>query len=366
MWDAARLCAGIQDLFGEYVHMAATKTLRILTCALCAATILAITNSARAQSQVDDLGSDDTRPWAEGVSRENQDKAREIFEEANALIMQQFFKQAAVKYREALDYWDHPAIHFNMSLALMNLDQPVELYHALKKALQHGIPPLVDETNHKRAENYLNLVSQQIAHIVVISKEAGARVTMDGKLLFVAPGSYEGVVLAGEHTVAASKTGMLDNNKPVVISAGEHKRIEMVLVSLDDLTIEKRRYPTWIPWAVLGGGATFLAAGVGVHAKSRSEFISFDEEFSELCEIGCRDDGNAILASQRVSATWLQRGAWLMYGLGGAAVTSAVVLFFLNRPTRERRDGVTGVSPDVVMAPIVTNDMSGVQVSLEF
>lgn len=323
---------------------------------------------AQGGGALDNLSGKD-RPWAEGVSMEHQNKARELFQAANDLLMQQFFKQAATKYREALDYWDHPAVHYNMSLALMNLEQPIELYHALKKSLSHGVPPLIEEANYKRAENYLSLISQQISHVVITCQEEKARVTMDGKLLFIGPGAYEGVALAGGHTVAASKEGYLDNTKSVVLAAGQHERIEMKLFTIDDLTYEKRRFATWIPWVVVGGGAALLIGGGAAHAKARADFLSFDTEFDGLCTAsdGCRDDEVPELSSRLNTATWTQRGAWLAYGLGGAAFATGVALFFVNQPKRIRREGIgTAKTSGVAVTPVMSPKMTGIRARINF
>jgi hypothetical protein len=65
------------------------------------------------------------RPWAKGVSRSRRRAAARLFFEANKQLGEQFFKQAAETYREALKHWEHPAIHYNLSLALVNPAQPV-------------------------------------------------------------------------------------------------------------------------------------------------------------------------------------------------------------------------------------------------
>ena len=63
------------------------------------------------------------RPWAKGVSPEAQKAADELFRQGNDLLRESLFVQAATKYREALRRWDHPGIHYNLALALLNLDQ---------------------------------------------------------------------------------------------------------------------------------------------------------------------------------------------------------------------------------------------------
>ena len=86
---------------------------------LCAS--VATSSIARAQTGPTETGD---RPWAKGVSKERQEAAWEVFREGNALLKDSLFAKAADKYREALKSWDHPAIHYNLALALVNLDQP--------------------------------------------------------------------------------------------------------------------------------------------------------------------------------------------------------------------------------------------------
>lgn len=331
--------------------------------------VIALPNAAQAQDggALSSLSGKD-RPWAKGVSNDHQNKAREIFQSANELLMQQFFKQAAAKYREALDYWDHPAIHYNMSLALMNLEQPIELYEALKKSLVHGVPPLLEETNYQRAENYLSLISQQISHVVITCKHEGARVTMDGKLLFIGPGAYEGVALAGEHTVTATKKGFLDNNKQVVLSSGQHQRIQLELFTLDDLTYEERRFPKWLPWTVTAAGAALAISGGALHFNARNGFQNFDGQFDSDCAAGCLDSEVPGLVDQLGSATWQQRIGVGAYFVGGAAFATGLVMVIINQPKIIRKEQLeTNSGPSLTsIAPLVTPGGSGVQASFQF
>src|SRR5947209_7866588 len=82
------------------------------------------------------------RPWSRGVAAVEQKAALELFREGNALLKESLFVQAAAKYREALAHWNHPGIHYNLALALLNLDQPVEVYRQLEAALIYGPAPL--------------------------------------------------------------------------------------------------------------------------------------------------------------------------------------------------------------------------------
>jgi len=102
------------------------------------------------------------RPWAKGISPEEQKAALDLFNEGNNLLRDALFPKAAEKYREALTHWEHPAIYYNLALALVNLDQPVEMYDALDKAMAFGAAPL-DADKYDRAKGYKILVEKQLA-----------------------------------------------------------------------------------------------------------------------------------------------------------------------------------------------------------
>lgn len=312
-------------------------------------------------------GGPEDRPWAKGVSLTRQQKARQMFYEANEMLANQFFKRAAEKYREVLDVWGHPAVYYNLSLALMNLDRPVELYLSLKRALRHGVPPLVTDANHQRAKKYLNLLEKQLAHVEVVCEESGAQITMDGKPLFTSPGRKKLTVLAGGHTIAASKDGFIPDNKQVVLSPGTHEKFEMKLFTLADFTEERRRYPAWMPWLVTGGGVLLATTGGVLHNSSRVGFLDYDDGFDTQCVPGCVDKDVPELSSRLSSAKWKQRFAYGMYIAGGAALTTGLVLVFLNRPETIRR-AIPGVDAPagLVVSPVVAPGATGINVSLDF
>src|SRR5258708_35996330 len=61
------------------------------------------------------------RPWAAGVAPAQQERALQLFREANTYHNDGIFVKAVELYREALKSWDHPAINYNLALSLMNL-----------------------------------------------------------------------------------------------------------------------------------------------------------------------------------------------------------------------------------------------------
>src|SRR5262249_43654840 len=82
------------------------------------------------------------RPWAQGVSDQQQTQALDKFKQGNALFEDHQYANALTTYREAIAFWDHPAIRFNIAVSLIHLDDPVQAFENLESALRYGESPL--------------------------------------------------------------------------------------------------------------------------------------------------------------------------------------------------------------------------------
>src|SRR6188508_2423642 len=96
----------------------------------------------------------DNRPWAAGISVERQKQALLLFREGNALLNQGLFARASDTYIKGLVSWPHPAIHYNLALAQMNLDQPIEAFENFQKAIVYGDAPL-EKDKLEHAKEYM-------------------------------------------------------------------------------------------------------------------------------------------------------------------------------------------------------------------
>jgi hypothetical protein len=305
------------------------------------------------------------RPWAEGVSVENQEKARVLFNEGNDLLRQSLFPQAVKKYRAALELWDHPGIHFNLSLALLNLDQPIAVYRSLEKAMKYGDGPLGREKL-ERAQSYFDLVSDQLGTVEIAINEPEARVTLDGKPVLTGPGSYRELLPVGEHQIVASKPGYIDKTVDFVIEPRELERLDVVIFSIDEMTVSKRRFPVWMPWAVVGVGTAVLAVGGGLHSQSSSSFAAFDKSFDERCMNGCDESEVPDLTDDLSAAESQQNIAVTAYVIGGAALVGGLVMVFVNQPQVYRRDVEAGTERELTIAPMIAPDSAGVSAAFRF
>ncbi|OJH42932.1 hypothetical protein BON30_05055 [Cystobacter ferrugineus] len=301
------------------------------------------------------------RPWAQGVSPENQQRALELFQTGNALLKDAVFVQASEKYRKALELWSHPAIHYNLALALMNLDQPLEVYEHLVAALRFGAEPL-EADKFEYARNYKLLLEKQLARLDVTCDTPGATVLLDGKPLFQAPGHYSGLVRPGAHTFSATLQGYLPQNLNRTVLPGETANITLRLYTTEELTRYRRRFSVAMPWLVMGAGAALAGGSAWMHVRARAHFRSFDAGIA-ACG-GCVPP--LPLATQLERGYLLQTSAITGYTVGGAAFITGAILTALNQPQPYRIDPAQLAQPQVSIRPLLGGGSGGVQALVRF
>ncbi len=304
------------------------------------------------------------RPWANGVPPEQQRGALAKFREGNELLNSGLFGRAAEAYKVALTFWQHPAIHYNLALAMMNLDQPIEAHEGLQKAIVFGDAPL-DKDKFEHAKEYLLLLEKQIASIEVSCDKIGAKVAVDGKDVFVAPGTYKARVRIGKHTFVAEKRGYSTRINAPFIGPGENFRIELKLYTAEELTRYSRRWQaTWMPYAVIGAGVVLGGVGAALELSATSSYDEYDSAVA-ACNVnnqGCPTSSN--ITGLRDSGDSKKTFGYVMYGVGGAAIGAGIVLAILNRPSAyqirpedlQEEQSRTG---KVSFTPVVAPNMAG-------
>jgi hypothetical protein len=301
-------------------------------------------------------------PWVRGVSREDRLAARELFDEGNARLEEAIFGQALESYQKALQRWNHPAIHYNMALALMSLDRPIEVHEHLTEAMRNGPDPLGAE-KYENARRYMVLIEKQLARVEIRSDEPGARVSLDGQHLFIAPDRVEKLMRPGTYKVSGTKDGYEPRDIRQTLMPGEKTTVEVKLYTEEQLTRYETRWPVWIPWTVVGAGVGAAAGGGLLHMRVRAEYDAFDAGVLACGDGGCVPAQD--LTNRRLRGNALQRAAVGAYGVGGVALVTGAVLLFLNQPKAYRID------PDQVeqmlnVAPLLGNGMGGAWMSIRF
>jgi tetratricopeptide (TPR) repeat protein len=323
------------------------------------ALLLALGQSARAASPAEPASANDPvsdatarmqvsdRPWAVGVTPERQEAALKHLQEGNSLLKESLFVEAAKAYRQALAEWDHPGIHYNLALALLNMDQPVEVYQNLESAIKYGADPL-DPEKLEHAKSYLRLIEKQVATVDIRCDVDGAQVTFDGAALFRAPGRYQGLVRAGTHTVTASKPGFTTTSLTEDLTSDKRTALQLKLYTSGELIGYRRRYPLWRPVAVAGFGGALLLAGVAMSLQAQKYFNAYDDSVGARCLNPPTDPGRPGCGTSNPDYPALsdlkRRGnlyrtlATTSLVAGGSIAAAGLVLLLLDRPTPYRVD----------------------------
>nr|HEX4319074.1 hypothetical protein [Kofleriaceae bacterium] len=308
------------------------------------------------------------RPWAKGVSKTDQDTALALFRDGNVFLNQGLFEKAAEKYHEALKHWDHPAINYNLALALRSLNQPLEIDSALHKALQYGPEPL-DNDKYELAKQYLQINSQLLAEIEVSCDKQGADVSIDGIHAFTGPGKVAKTVKIGKHTIVAQKPGAISRIRAPNIGPQEHFRVELKLYTPEELTRYKRKWEnTWFPFAIAGAGAAVAIVGGVFELSARSSFDEFDKDVA-TCNTnhqsaGCPTNAEGLQAIKDRGNT-KQAFAYAGYGIGAAAIIVGAGLAYVNRResyqirAEDMQDEQDKEPTGVSIAPVVTPNLAG-------
>ena len=314
----------------------------------------------------DPTASEPERPWAKGVAKDRQAKAIALFREGNAALKESLFPKAAGIYRDALQVWDHPAVHYNLALALVNLDQPLEVHEHLTAALKFGAAPL-DDDKYQQAQRYLALIERQLTKVKITSKVQGASVRLDGRPLFTAPGEWEGQVRAGAHTMTASLEGYLPDERSVVLAGGDAQTYDLRVFKSEELTEYRRAFSPAIPWATLGAGIVAIGAGVGLHLSAAGNFNEYDKQITS-CATGKTNFGcfpNSDAQTLKTNANAAQTGGIILYAVGGVAVATSALLFYLGRPIAYQRT-VNVEGPKVTLLPLISPTATGAMAAVEF
>lgn len=290
-----------------------------------------------------------TKPWEQGISPEDQARARALFDQGNALLIQGDVTRALARYEQAVEVWDHPAIRFNMAIVLIKLDRPVEAYDSIERALEH--PDALEPSEYAQAQNYKLLLEGQVAELQVTCTEPGARVTLDGKYLFTGGAGREVTVRVrtGEHQVVASKPGQLtETHNPKVMPRILNR------VDVGDLVAEtpvvRRRWPRLQPWTLVGLGAAITVAGVPMRMQAQTKFDQYRQEVDARCadEGSCLRDDLRDIRGLESRGTFLNRAAVASFVAGGALLAAGLTLVILNqpRPVKEKRPAIT-ITPQI-------------------
>lgn len=356
-----------------------TRTTKWIGVRILCAMLMASTGSVSSVALAAPPKQQDERPWAKGVPKAKQDAAIALFGEGTELFKNSFFVRAVEKYREALKQWDHPAIHFNLAKALMNLDQPVEAYNHFEWSMKFGGPPL-DANQIKQVTDFKKqLYEKELAEAVITCQEPDAQVSLNGEPIFKAPGKWVGVVKPGNVTIIAAKEGFQTATSKPNLKIGQKNDVTLTLLPLDQSVTYVRPFSQAIPWTVTGVGIALAGGGALLGMQASSGYQEYDDAIEACNAEGTEDiigyDGavlgqrskcvpTAAIKDKKSSAELMETLALVGYIAGGTAIATGIVLFIVNRerPVTTYEESVEPVS----ILPYIGPDGAGVSATIGF
>lgn len=291
-----------------------------------------------------------TPPWHRGVAEADKKRAQALFEQGNSLYDNILLIEAAEHYQRALSFWDHPAIQLNLAKTLLLLQRQVEAYDTLRRATRFGPGSHDSPAAYQWATDTLKRLESRLAVLDVRCSQPGVAISLDGQSLFSSPGVAERHLAPGQHTLVAKKTGHLTESETLVLEAGVKKTVLFSLLPITHTTVERRRWPAWTPWPVLGSAAALVSVGAVLRWRAGINYDDFDVAFSEFCGGGCNDELlPPDIAAMNTRARW-QNGIGLSALIvGGAGLIAGAALVILNQPRTIRVPAGSGVH--IVVAP---------------
>lgn len=278
----------------------------------------------------------DDKPWAAGVDPGSQKIALDLYNAANQLFEDGAYPKALELYNEALAKWDHPKIHFNAAVCLKKMDRLVESYEHVLAALKFGAAPFTHET-YQQALALQTELEKSVASLEIKSRQNGAQISLDGKVIIAAtPGATQMHVLAGTpHQLVAAKPTYETQTRTITLEPGQETTLVIELHMMPQGKKLARRWSTWLPWAVVGGGAA-IAGGGGLFAwRASKQYSEYDRGVAQAW------DQAQMTGAQPMTPTFAtdarSRGdrdrtlAYTGLAVGGTAIAAGIAMVLLNQ-----------------------------------
>ena len=259
----------------------------------------------------------DDKPWAAGVSVENQKAAFVLYDDANKSFAQAEYKPALETYSKALALWDHPQIRYNIAVCLINLDRPVEALDNLEHAMQFGQAALGAEL-WNQGQSYKKLLAARVAEIQVDADE-GATISLDGKPLTVT----QQRVLSGDHQIVVEKPKYQTETRAIRVNGGDHVTIKIEMKPMAVSRTLHRRWSRWVPYTVLSVGVAAALVGIPTLIASGNAYDRYDAAVAEYCPKGCiAGQPSGDLVKSKLDTAKLENNVAFSLFVGGAAVAA--------------------------------------------
>ena len=196
-------------------------------------------------------------------------EARELFEQGYAALVDGRFPEARDLLAQSLEREGRPATAFNLVLALLGTEQPLDAAGVCERLLAGGYGELAADAR-AEAERECARAEREVGAILVAVDVADAQVAIDGEAVDAAErGPFR--VNPGPHVVSASVPDGRRAEGRVRVGRGETVQVTLELgPALDTGSTDSDGAPIW-PWIALGAGAAIVIGVVALVLVSSNE-----------------------------------------------------------------------------------------------
>ena len=207
------------------------------------------------------------------LSAEVLKEAGERYARGLALYGDGEFLLALVEFERAYQLSNNYKVLFNIGQVRIQLGRYAKAKEALEEYLKAGASSLSAERT-AAVNRDLATLAERTATLNVVLSEAGADISLDGKVIATSPLTSPLIVDAGEHNLVLHKAGFYDSARSVTLAGHDHLDLKVDLKPIAFATQVKPvdlsptpgapakpdRTAMWATWA--GTGALAATAGV--------------------------------------------------------------------------------------------------------
>jgi len=218
---------------------------------------------------------DQEKPWRRGVSEKNQSAALKDFVAANVHLQKQENMEALRLYARAFGQWEHPAISFNMALALYRLGRPVAAYESFKRAAKfpEALSPKVRASMGKHRREIL----ARLTHLTITLSMVDGSVYLDNRQLISGRGMFTGYVRSGARQFSLRQGSKVLRSSEAVLQPGSKFNMHMAkppaagtqAAAIEDL---KRARTLRIGGTYVAAEKLYRQVLAGLHGKGEAHF----------------------------------------------------------------------------------------------
>jgi len=258
------------------------------------------------------------------------------------------YQQALAAYDRATELEAHPILLFNRGRALQALDRYPEALKAMVAFSEQASPELLAKVG--SLDELIANLRKHVGGLEIVCAVAGARATLDGKLLGTTPFAAPLPVNAGSSHLVVTADGYVQFEKDLTLPAGSTQRVD---VTLQHRNTDARLTVTSIVGAIaFADGVRLGAVPAEVTLRSgrhviRVEHAGFHASETQI-ELNPGQDRSVQVPLEKEPAIWGRWWFWTGAGVLASAAVTAVIC-----ATTERSPSSGDIPPGRVAAPLL-------------